>query len=693
MTIGAQVKHVTPKQIRQTLTDLFLYSESRGKEAAGAAFSGGTQIDVLKSATSASKMIRSTEYGALVSAFLDAHCTPENNGLNHPMSIIGHSRLVTTGSQYAAHNNQPVLAGKMVGVHNGIIVNHEALWHQFPALQRRYQVDTEILFSLLRMRYTESGSIISAVRQTFGAIEGTASIAAMFEDLDLLVLATNNGSLYRCVNADRSAVLFASERYILQRLLQRAHTSAWFGAPTEIRQILPGSGCIVHTTPFVVEEFGFDVSPARAESFAALSNPRRIIEHECAAPQRRTPSNIAHERVGISELLDERSAKELERLKQRFPYDTSWQDSLRRCAKCILPETMPFIEFDADGVCNYCRNYKKIECFGEDALQEIARPYRRGSGVPDCVVGLSGGRDSLYSLHYVKTVLKMSPVAYTYDWGMVTDLARRNISRICAKLGVEHILVSANISHKRRFIKQNVSAWLKRPELGMIPLFMAGDKQYFYYLQQVKKQLGVHLAILGENMLERTDFKTGFAGVRPYNADPHHVYTLSGMNKWQLLWYYGQQYLSNPAYINISVADTLFAAVCYYVIGRNFSNLYNYVPWQEEVIIPTLREEYHFELAPDSVTTWRIGDGTAAFYNYIYHTVAGFTENETFRSNQIREGMLNRDDALKLVQEENRPRYETIFWYLNIIELGIPIEQVFERIQAIPKRRVLGGMS
>ena len=78
------------------------------------------------------------------------------------------------------------------------------------------------------------------------------------------------------------------------------------------------------------------------------------------------------------------------------------------------------------------------------------------------LVGVSGGRDSIYGLHYIKTVLGLNPVAYTYDWGMVTDLARRNVSRICGKLGIEHILVSADIPQKREYIRKNVDAWLAR---------------------------------------------------------------------------------------------------------------------------------------------------------------------------------------------------------------------------------------
>ena len=49
--------------------------------------------------------------------------------------------------------------------------------------------------------------------------------------------------------------------------------------------------------------------------------------------------------------------------------------------------------------------------------------------------------------------------------------------------------------------------------------------------------------------------------------------------------------------------------------------------------------------------------------------MAGFTEFDTFRSNQIREGNLSRQQALKLIEIENRPRYQSIKWFLDVIDL------------------------
>ena len=84
----------------------------------------------------------------------------------------------------------------------------------------------------------------------------------------------------------------------------------------------------------------------------------------------------------------------------------------------------------------------------------------------------------------------------------------------------------------------------------------------------------------------------------------------------------------------------------------------------------TIINEYKWETALDTNSTWRIGDGTASFYNYIYTLIVGFSENDTFRSNQIREGIISREEALSFVYDENKPRYNSIKWYLEIIGLN-----------------------
>lgn len=96
-----------------------------------------------------------------------------------------------------------------------------------------------------------------------------------------------------------------------------------------------------------------------------------------------------------------------------------------------------------------------------------------------------------------------------------------------------------------------------------------------------------------------------------------------------------------------------------------------------------MKREYNWEVATDTGSTWRICDGTASFYNYIYYAIAGFTENDTFRSNQIREGLISRDEALEIVKRENQPRFESIKWYCDTI--GLDYKTVINKINSIPK--------
>jgi hypothetical protein len=184
------------------------------------------------------------------------------------------------------------------------------------------------------------------------------------------------------------------------------------------------------------------------------------------------------------------------------------------------------------------------------------------------------------------------------------------------------------------------------------------------------------------NPLEVTHFKAGFLGIPP-DFEEEKVY-MNGIRK-QLRYQYKRlkAMSESPGYFNSSVWDTISGE--YYrsfTEKSDYFHLFDYWRWDENIVNDRLKE-YEWELAVDTTTTWRIGDGTAAFYNYLYYTVAGFTEHDTFRSNQIREGQITRDEALTLVEDENTPRYKNIRWYLDT--LGLDFVDVIKRVNSIPR--------
>ena len=624
---------------------------------------------MLKSPNTASIFIKSKEYRELVNIKSFENEKQSEKRHFNPIALIGHARLVTDGTQSIHDNNQPVISEGIVGIHNGIIVNSGELWQLYPDMLRKYDVDSEVIFSLIRREMKKSGSLVQAVQRTFKLIYGQASIAAFFRDINSLLLYTNHGSLYVAINETDKILIFASEFYILNQLLKKGDFKKQFGG-IKIQKVMPGTGLVVDLSSNKIEWF-----TENANSLLNLTECDRQIVDIRPNKSVKDQSNLNRE-VTSTFFVPSDFYTEFD----RFDYAIS---NLKRCNKCLLSETMPFITFDSNDICNYCKDYKNIELKPQYELEANINGISKITGETDCLVCISGGRDSSYLLHYIKTELKLNTTAFTYDWGMVTDLARRNISRLCGKLGVEHILLSADISKKRKYIRKNVTAWLKRPDLGIIPLFMAGDKQLWYYIYKIKKQIGVDIIFFGQNPLERVEFKSGFAGVPPYHNEGKEKYLLSVFDQLRLAYYYGKSFLLNPVFINTSIFDTIWAFASYYIVPMKYINLYKYVKWDEETIRSTIIDEYDWEVADDTTSTWRIGDGTASFYNYIYYTLAGFTENDGLRSNQIREGVITREKALSKVKQENQPRWESIKWYCNTI--GIDFEDTVRRINEIPK--------
>lgn len=628
---------------RSLAISLLRFSETRGREAVGLAIHHGAGIEVLKQGGSVTDFLANPRLHTLLDGALDRYDAGRQAGTGTALAIAGHSRLATNGTQSNGANNQPVITYGAVALHNGIVVNDAQLTARYPLIARQGELDSEMLAALLRTKLAELGDLAAATRATFAEIQGSASIAMLFDNLDVMLLATNTGSLFQLTSPAGTIVAFASERFILQRVLEDKLLGPQLG-DCQIEQIRAGHALIIQ------------LAGLRRHAFS-LSAP---------APQG-DPGDAYRPNGHVVSIVDH---------SPRF-------DRLKRCTKCILPETYPFIELDEHGVCRYCRTWKTIRPKGEQALLDAIAPYRSKDGSPDVIVAFSGGRDSSYGLHYVKSVLGMNPVAFTYDWGMVTDLARRNQARICGKLGVEHIIRSADITAKRRYVRKNVEAWLKRPEIGMVTLLMAGDKEFYAHARQLRKETGIKLVIFcAGNMIEDAPYKTGLMGV----PQDDHGNTLTGMstrNKLGMLWYFAKNYLQNPAYINESLRDTANAFYQTFLVKDDFLYLWHYLDWREDTIVNTIRDEYDWEVAEDTTTTWRIGDGTAPFYNYIYQTMAGFTEDEVMLANMVREGHIDRDEALRRAVEYSRPRWPSIREYAQMI--GFSAEEALQIINAAPK--------
>lgn len=136
---------------------------------------------------------------------------------------------------------------------------------------------------------------------------------------------------------------------------------------------------------------------------------------------------------------------------------------MKRCSRCVLPETFPGIEFDDDGVCTVCRNARSRERL--DATKKKYRKRfekllmeRRGGGVYDCLMAYSGGKDSTYTMLLLKEQYGLSILALTFDNGFVSPAAMDNIRSVAEVLNVDLMVFKPSFDLLKKIFRRAVDS-------------------------------------------------------------------------------------------------------------------------------------------------------------------------------------------------------------------------------------------
>lgn len=169
---------------------------------------------------------------------------------------------------------------------------------------------------------------------------------------------------------------------------------------------------------------------------------------------------------------------------------------MRRCKLCVMPDTRPELTFDKEGVCDACRSAVKKEkdidwAARRKELERLLDRYRSKDGKTyDCIIPVSGGKDSTYQVYTIKKVFGMNPLCVTFSPCKSTELGKRNLQNM-RELGVDSILFTPNPAVYKKLFK--------------IGLERLGDPCWpchvgiFTYPVRVAVQHNVPLFIYGEN--------------------------------------------------------------------------------------------------------------------------------------------------------------------------------------------------
>lgn len=170
------------------------------------------------------------------------------------------------------------------------------------------------------------------------------------------------------------------------------------------------------------------------------------------------------------------------------------KNSIRYCSRCILPETKPDLQIDAEGVCSACRAFEKRPSVDWDArkaeLVEILARYRsEDRSNYDCLIPVSGGKDSTFQV--IKMLeLGANPLCVYAQTDMLTDIGRRNLETL-RRLGVDLLEFQTNPVVRRKINRIGLTqigdiGWPEHLTIFTVPV-------------RVAVQYNIPLIIWGEN--------------------------------------------------------------------------------------------------------------------------------------------------------------------------------------------------
>lgn len=171
------------------------------------------------------------------------------------------------------------------------------------------------------------------------------------------------------------------------------------------------------------------------------------------------------------------------------------------CNHCVMDTSDSNIVFDENGVCERCNEYEKVILprwnYGkghEEELKKIVDEIKKsGQGKKyDCILGLSGGFDSTYMLHYAVKELGLRPFVYHVDAGWDLPVAVENIHKVCDKLGIELHIETMDWEEMR----QMQIAFFRT---GMPDMDVPQDGAFIAMVDKFAKEIGVKYILSGGN--------------------------------------------------------------------------------------------------------------------------------------------------------------------------------------------------
>ena len=317
---------------------------------------------------------------------------------------------------------------------------------------------------------------------------------------------------------------------------------------------------------------------------------------------------------------------------------------LTYCKLCVMPDTKPDLHLDEQGVCNACRSYENRTEVDWDArhtelLQLLEKYRRREGGNWDCIVPVSGGKDSTYQVVRMLQ-LGLNPLCITSTTCDLSNIGRKNIENL-KHLGVDYVEISPNP--------------LIRAKLNRIGLKQVGDISWpehvgiFTIPVRAAVQFNVPLLVWGENSQNEYGGPAAAAGNNTLNRRWLEEFGgMLGMRITDLIGMEGIEAKDLISYTYPSDEDLVRVGVTGLFLGH-------YIPWDglSNALIAQANGFHAYDKVVEGsmVNYENLDNHQTGIHDYFKFLKFGFGRATDLACMHIRRGRLTRQDGLEAVKK------------------------------------------
>ncbi len=170
---------------------------------------------------------------------------------------------------------------------------------------------------------------------------------------------------------------------------------------------------------------------------------------------------------------------------------------MKYCKKCVMPDTRPGIKFNKDGICYPCLSAEKRKNINwrerQELLRKICDKYKRKDGHYDCLIPISGGKDSHFQAYVMKNIYKMNPLLVSVsDPFTHTATGKHNLENISKAFGCDLLVFNLNHLTAKKMVKLSFEnfgspTWCIDLAIYSVPL-------------KVAEKFNIPLVVYGENI-------------------------------------------------------------------------------------------------------------------------------------------------------------------------------------------------